>query len=83
MADVTGPISTLPGTSHAVPDGMMCDDHARGCEGREYTCTCGYDDERDALIERLKEENADLRSELYRRGQEADDTWLTERERAW
>ena len=27
MADVTGPISTLPGAVHAVPDGMMCDDH--------------------------------------------------------
>lgn len=41
------------------------DDHARGCEGRCYTCTCGYDDraaaalrERDALaaeVERLKQ----------------------------
>jgi hypothetical protein len=27
MADVTGPISTLPGASHAVPDGMECDYH--------------------------------------------------------
>ena len=27
MADVTGPISTLPGASHAVPDGMVCDNH--------------------------------------------------------
>jgi hypothetical protein len=27
MADVTGPIHTLPGAGHAVPDGMMCDDH--------------------------------------------------------
>ena len=27
MADVTGPISTLPGTSHEVPDGMECDYH--------------------------------------------------------
>lgn len=27
MADVTGPISTLPGATHDVPDGMMCDDH--------------------------------------------------------
>ena len=27
MADVTGPISTLPGAFHAVPDGMMCDMH--------------------------------------------------------
>lgn len=28
-------------------------DHERGCQGREYTCTCGYDAERDALIETL------------------------------
>lgn len=27
MADVTGPISTLAGTSHDVPEGMMCDNH--------------------------------------------------------
>ena len=27
MADVTGPIPTLPGASHSVPDGTMCDDH--------------------------------------------------------
>jgi len=27
MADVTGPISTLPGSSHSVPDGVECDDH--------------------------------------------------------
>lgn len=27
MADVTGPISTLAGASHNVPDGMMCDYH--------------------------------------------------------
>lgn len=27
MADVTGPISTLPGSSHKVPDGTMCDYH--------------------------------------------------------
>ncbi len=28
MADVTGPISSLPGSGHAVPDGTVCDDHA-------------------------------------------------------
>ena len=28
MADVTGPISTLPGSTHCVPSGTMCDDHA-------------------------------------------------------
>ena len=27
MADVTGPISTLPGSIHRVPEGMECDDH--------------------------------------------------------
>lgn len=27
MADVTGPISTLPGTGHRVPTGMECDYH--------------------------------------------------------
>lgn len=27
MADVTGPISTLPGKRHSSPDGTMCDEH--------------------------------------------------------
>ena len=27
MADVTGPISTLPGTSYHLPEGTMCDRH--------------------------------------------------------
>ena len=27
MADVTGPIGSLPGTTHQVPQGMTCDDH--------------------------------------------------------
>lgn len=27
MADVTGPIPTLPGSRHAAQDGAMCDDH--------------------------------------------------------
>ena len=27
MADVTGPVSTLPGQRKAAPAGMMCDDH--------------------------------------------------------
>ncbi len=27
MSDVTGPISTLAGTEHDVPEGMMCDEH--------------------------------------------------------
>lgn len=27
MSDVTGPISTLPGTRRGAPDGTMCDEH--------------------------------------------------------
>lgn len=27
MADVTGPISSLPGSTHATPEGTMCDEH--------------------------------------------------------
>ena len=27
------------------------DDHERGCKGREYDCSCGYDDKRDPLLE--------------------------------
>lgn len=27
MADVTGPISTLPGAAHSVPDNVVCDTH--------------------------------------------------------
>lgn len=27
MAEVTGPISSLPGTKHPVPKGTMCDNH--------------------------------------------------------
>lgn len=34
-------------------------DHSRLCEGREYTCTCGYDKERDDEIEHLKSLNKD------------------------
>lgn len=29
MGDVTGPISTLSGALHNVPDGQMCDEHPR------------------------------------------------------
>lgn len=28
MSDVTGPISSLPGSGHALPDGTMCDYHS-------------------------------------------------------
>jgi hypothetical protein len=30
-------------------------DHKKGCEGRTYTCTCGYDDAQAAENARLRE----------------------------
>lgn len=45
------------------------DDHERGCQGRFYDCSCGYDDKRDPLmveaaktIASLRDENASLAS---------------------
>lgn len=35
-------------------------DHARGCEGRNYTCTCGHDAASTALVERLTKALADM-----------------------
>jgi DNA repair exonuclease SbcCD ATPase subunit len=35
-------------------------DHARGCEGRIYTCACGYDAQRDEALQALEEENERL-----------------------
>lgn len=54
MADVTGPISTLPGAHHEVPNGTMCDDHpdrpavvrlqgetdSMGCEMHDLCAEC-------------------------------------------
>ena len=34
----------------------MMNDHERGCQGREYTCTCGYDAERESSLLSLKTE---------------------------
>jgi hypothetical protein len=35
------------------PD-ILESDHMRGCSGREYQCTCGYDDAKDLVIKRLR-----------------------------
>lgn len=37
------------------------DDHARGCEGRQYTCTCGYDDRIATALEAQAAEIARLK----------------------
>lgn len=51
--------------------GYANDDHERGCQGRYYDCSCGYDDKRDPLltdaadeIARLRAENERLRADL-------------------
>lgn len=55
------------------------DDHERGCQGREYTCACGYDDKRDPLlaeaadtITALRADNARLRAALAESADELD-----------
>ena len=55
-------------------------DHERGCQGREYTCTCGYDADRDALIETLVKalEAAQFSSEELCQDQfEGNECWVT------
>lgn len=41
-------------------------DHARGCEGRNYSCTCGYDDATADHIEALEGKVERLREVLSR-----------------
>ncbi len=40
----------VPGLIDRLQQIVPNDDHARGCQGREYTCICGYDARKDALI---------------------------------
>jgi hypothetical protein len=39
-------------------------DHARGCEGRNYACTCGYDDRVISELSLLRSENERMRKAL-------------------
>jgi hypothetical protein len=40
------------------------DDHERLCQGREYSCTCGYDEKRDPLLAEAAAEIERLRAHL-------------------
>lgn len=40
------------------------DDHERGCAGRCYDCSCGYDGKRDPLLKEAADEIERLRAEL-------------------
>lgn len=51
-------------TDPTPPDVLTEDDHARGCAGREYACTCGYDQRMHDEIKRLRAEAAPPLSNL-------------------
>ena len=40
------------------------DDHERGCQGRCYDCSCGYDAKRDPLLKEAADEIERLRAVL-------------------
>jgi len=40
-------------------------DHQRGCAGRDYTCTCGYDDAVNNRLEAFKQEVSDAFRSIY------------------
>ncbi len=40
------------------------DDHERGCQGRYYDCSCGYDGKRDPLLEEAADRIAQLEAAL-------------------
>lgn len=44
--------------------GYAADDHERGCAGRCYDCSCGYDAKRDPLMDEAADEITRLRAAL-------------------
>jgi hypothetical protein len=44
--------------------GYARDDHERGCNGRYYDCSCGYDKKRDPLLIEAADEIERLRAAL-------------------
>lgn len=54
MGDVTGPISTLPGRRHELPEGTMCDvhpDRAGGPDDVDYGVCPACDGKREVEVE--------------------------------
>lgn len=59
MSDVTGPISSLPGTRYAAPTGAMCDDHPdRPAAGRMQGETDSFGSEMHDLCQECLDESA-------------------------
>ncbi len=46
--------------------GYANDDHERGCQGRYYECSCGYDDKRDPLLTDAADDITRLKAEVDR-----------------
>lgn len=55
-------------------------DHERGCAGREYVCSCGYDAELEAAVKRAAEEIVRLTAALTETRVERDAAMETMRE---
>jgi hypothetical protein len=66
MGDVTGPISSLPGSSHALPDGAVCDEHPRRkavarIQGETDSFGCEMWDVCDQCLKGIRADNAERR----------------------
>lgn len=53
-AQINGPVNPAPVSLEAYQQKPVMSDHERGCQGREYTCTCGYDEANQQVIETLR-----------------------------
>lgn len=67
MADVSGPTSTLPGSSRAAPDGLMCDYHqdkpaVRRVQGETDSFGAEYLDLCQECIDEMKKHEAESRT---------------------
>lgn len=63
---------------------VLSDDHDRGCMGRCYSCSCGYDDRKDKLattaaaaLERLSAERASVLEECAKIAEEQAQQFLS------
>lgn len=62
MGDVTGPISSLPGSSHTLPEGAMCDQHpdrkaVRRIQGETDSMGCEMIDACQECVDQILQED--------------------------